>query len=138
MRDVGERGVAWPFWARAETLRGEQGLTIQELCSRSGVRRQTYAELKRTTRRPQRYIVSAVADTLGMDATEAMALAGLMPTDSDMVRRAILSAHDLDEAQKQSLLILLDGYDTAARKRRGMPPPGLYRPAPAPIARIAS
>jgi transcriptional regulator with XRE-family HTH domain len=85
-----------------------------ELCRRAGVRRQTYSALQHTTRRPQRHLITALASALSMDMDEALGLAGLNPTDSDMVRRAITAAHDLADHEKRALLILLDGYDAAA------------------------
>lgn len=111
MRTAETRGVAWAFWAHAENLRTHQDLTVAELCRRADIRRQTYSELRRTTRRPQRYIVLSIADVLNMGNDKALALSGLTPTDSDTVREAILRAHDLNDVQKRSLLALLDVYD---------------------------
>ena len=115
MRTAEYRGVAWAFWAHAESLRVAHDLTTAELCRRANVRRQTYGELQRTTRRPQRYIVLAIAGTLAMDTDHALALAGLIPTDADTVRLAIVGAHDLNDVQKDSLLALLDHYESQER-----------------------
>jgi transcriptional regulator with XRE-family HTH domain len=102
--------VAWAFWAYAESARGEQNLTLTEVCRRADIRRQTYMELRRTTRRPQSYIVLRIAKALNLDADHCLALAGLAPTDSATVRLAIINAYDLNAAQKDTLLGLIDRY----------------------------
>lgn len=103
--------MAYAFWARVEQMRVSAGMPTTELSRRSGIRRQTYAQLKHTTRRPRRDIVLSLAAAVGLDNDQALALAGLNPIDSDTVRRTILDAHDLSVEQKASLLALLTVYE---------------------------
>lgn len=92
-------------------MRADAGMPKTELSRISGVRRQTYTELRYTTRQPRRDIVLALASAVEMDTMEAIALAGLNPVDSDTVRRTILDAADLNTEQKNSLLALLSVYE---------------------------
>jgi transcriptional regulator with XRE-family HTH domain len=118
-------------------MRGTQKLSVAELCRRAGVRRQTYTELRRTTRRPQRYIVLSIAGVLNMDMDLALSLAKLSPSDVDTVRVAIVEAHDLSNVQKHSLLALLTMYEAEAEAeagrdtagRSGVPVPLFQAPA---------
>lgn len=125
--DVQQRGVAWAFWARVEQLRTAAAMPVTELSRISGIRRQTYMQLRHTTRRPRRDIVLSLAAAVELDTNEALALAGLNPVDSDTVRRTIALAEDLNHEQKQALNALLDVYDqheqpefTVPRQRTGI------------------
>jgi hypothetical protein len=93
-------------------------MPVTELSRISGIRRQTYMQLRTTTRRPRRDIVLSLAAAVGLDTDEALALAGLNPVDSDMVRRMIAEAIDLSSQQKASLNALLDVYDTEDEENR--------------------
>lgn len=116
-----QRGVAWAFWARVEQMRTAASMPVTELARRSGVRRQTYMQLRQTTRRPRRDIVLQLAAAVGLDTDEALSLAALNPVDSDTVRRTIALADDLSPQQKKSLNALLDVYDSEQDQQQAAP-----------------
>ena len=72
---------ARPLWDRIQTVCAERGWNAVRLERETGVSRQTIAKWKTAPRAPQAATVNTVARVLGIDLTEALRLAGVIPSE---------------------------------------------------------
>lgn len=114
--------MAYRLWERIDRELYEQRLTQKELVERSGIPANTINRLKTITRAPETRVIDALADALGIERQEAAVLAGRIapPTDSTIsVRDAILASAEYTDAEKRTLLGVVDALDAAHHARLG-------------------
>lgn len=112
-------GPAYRFWLRVQREMDRQGMSLRRLAAESGVKPMTVSRLKTAPardRHTRRQAVLKLAAALGIDADEALRLAGLELDDSVNVRETVRQSTEYDDDQKQALLSLLDVLDAANRR----------------------
>jgi transcriptional regulator with XRE-family HTH domain len=117
------RGVAYRLWRRVEEARVERQWTKVELADAAGLPRSTIDRLQYSTRAPQPRIVHALADAIGLGRREAEQMAGVVPGEDAIgdedVREAITNSPYYDDKQKETLLNLVDMFNSANRRQAG-------------------
>ena len=103
-------GVARRFWERLQREINKQGITQNELVTRSGIPASTINNLKTSTRPPLARIVKDLAGALKIPVDEAMILAGreAPPLQDIDLREAITQSAELSKAGRTALLAMYD------------------------------
>jgi transcriptional regulator with XRE-family HTH domain len=114
------RGPAYAFWDRIQDELAAQGMSQAELVRRTGIAATVITSLKTSPprdRAARERNVTALADALGIDRTEARRLAGLVPSGDKPVdlRDAIRAQTDYNDDEKKALIGLLDVLDASKR-----------------------
>jgi len=117
----GVPGIAHPLHIRIARELAARGMGKAELAKIAKVSRNTLDQLAWIVNPPHPTTVAAIADALDIDREEAAELAGLVPTTPDdasaPVREAIASNPVFTDAQRRTLLQMVEIIDAANRQR---------------------
>lgn len=116
-----EQGVAYKLWERIDREMYERKLTQKWLVERSGVSAMTINRLRTQRNLPKAETVHALAEALGIDRDEAGVLAGRLRPQGDeqiSVRDAVLRSDAYSDAEKRTILGVIDALDAANRAQR--------------------
>lgn len=136
--DQGQKAPALPLWELLETIRVDRGWTWTQLARVAGVHRTTIDKWRIQPRSPHPPTVKQAAEGLGIDATEAMKLAGIVPASTEVTQQGPsrepreeveVASSDVRVARDQVLAAMEDDPELAiafaqllARARGGPPP----------------
>jgi transcriptional regulator with XRE-family HTH domain len=108
---------ARPLWDRIQTACAERGWNAVRLERETGVTRQTIAKWKTAPRAPQAATVNTVARVLGIDLTEALRLAGVIPQEESATEES-KDEWTLEEARAEIAKLQAKMDELLAREER--------------------